>query len=306
MNPFDKAARYAAKLDPLGFSQWLLVGLAGRLTFRGWLDTRTLPFPGAPDRTSDTVADFEGVADPKLRWAVVVEFQTENEADMLDRLLEYLARLRRELRYGEGRREKYQVAAAVVNLTGPAQEDTLEMILPGEAGAGLRLQVVVRTLRDEDAAATLEGIAEGRLAGCILVFIPLMHGGGEPGIIERWKAIAAREPDTSLRSDYGELALTFAELTQGKANWLRGLEGWDVLESPRVNGWLAMARREDIFRALQLRFRTPVPDDLKAAVEGITDLKVVNHLFDLALISSSLEEFRAAVAVNGSAVKSSS
>jgi hypothetical protein len=39
---------------------------------------------------------------------------------------EYMARLRRELRCGPQRRDKYQVVAAVVNLTGAPQSDTLE------------------------------------------------------------------------------------------------------------------------------------------------------------------------------------
>ena len=57
-----------------------------------------LPFPGSPDRTCDTVADLAEAADTGPRWAVVTEFQTEPEPEMLDRLLEYLGRLRRGLR----------------------------------------------------------------------------------------------------------------------------------------------------------------------------------------------------------------
>ncbi len=89
-----------------------------------------MPFPREPDRICDTVADLADPAAPGLRWAVVTEFQTEPESDMLDRLLEYLARLRRDLRHGAGCREKYQVVAALVGLTGPPQPDTLEMALP--------------------------------------------------------------------------------------------------------------------------------------------------------------------------------
>ena len=45
-----------------------------------------------------------------------------------------------------------RVVGALLNLTGPVQRDTLEMILPTLPGVGLRLQVVQRTLREEDAA----------------------------------------------------------------------------------------------------------------------------------------------------------
>ncbi len=58
MNAFDQSARFAVKADPAGFFGWLVPGLPGGLGFRGWLDTRTLPFPGEPDRISDTVAEL--------------------------------------------------------------------------------------------------------------------------------------------------------------------------------------------------------------------------------------------------------
>jgi len=48
---FDKAARAAAKLNPVGFLRWLLPGLDPSLAYRGWLDTRTPPFPGEPEQT---------------------------------------------------------------------------------------------------------------------------------------------------------------------------------------------------------------------------------------------------------------
>src|SRR5947209_1819811 len=57
-NPFDKACRYCVQSDPIGFIRWLIPGISPTLKFRGWLDTRTLPFPGSPDRTCDTVAEL--------------------------------------------------------------------------------------------------------------------------------------------------------------------------------------------------------------------------------------------------------
>lgn len=55
-NYYDQASRFAAKLDAVGFLGWLLGLAPGDFTFRGWLDTRDLPFPGGTDRASDTVA----------------------------------------------------------------------------------------------------------------------------------------------------------------------------------------------------------------------------------------------------------
>ena len=47
VNVFDKASRFAAKLDPHGFFEWAFGLHAG---FHEWLDTRGLPFPGDPER----------------------------------------------------------------------------------------------------------------------------------------------------------------------------------------------------------------------------------------------------------------
>ena len=183
-NVFDQAARYCVQSDPPGFLRWVMPGLDPALRFRGWLDTRTLPFPGTPDRTCDTVAELaEDDDEADLRWAVVTEFQAEPEPEMLDRLLEYLSRLRRGLRRGPQRRERFEVVAALANLTGPPQPDTLVMGLPGLAAPSLLFRASVRTLRAEDAAETLDRIAAGATSRCLLCWISLMQGGGEAGII---------------------------------------------------------------------------------------------------------------------------
>ena len=119
MGQFDQAARYTAKLDPPAFLRWLLPGLDPALAFRGWLDTRTLPFPGEPDRTCDTVAELLDAAYIGRLWALIVEFQSEPDPEILERLLEYMIRLRREVRHGSDRRERYVTAAVLLNLTGP-------------------------------------------------------------------------------------------------------------------------------------------------------------------------------------------
>ena len=59
------------------------------------------------------------------------------------------------------------------------------------AGTSLRtcLAVAERNLRDQVANEALLRIAEGRVARCLLPFIPLMQGGAEASIIERWKQL---------------------------------------------------------------------------------------------------------------------
>src|SRR5256885_779558 len=120
---FDQAARYAAKLDPPGFCRRLLPDSAADWKFVRWLDTRTLPFPGEPDRTCDTVAEFAREDERDRPTAVVLEFMTEPRAEALERLGEYLFRARRELRPVPGSGGRYEAVAVLVNLTGPTQPD---------------------------------------------------------------------------------------------------------------------------------------------------------------------------------------
>src|SRR5262249_40431463 len=159
----------------------------------------------------------------------------------------------------------------------------------------LRFQVAVRTLRDEDAALTLDRIASGATARCLFCWISLMQGGGERAIIERWKAMAADEPRSRLRADYGAIATLFAQLTGCVDAWRSGLEGWDMQESTVVAEWkaegFALGRAEGITQGraegitqgraegernalllvLGQKFGSPVPADLEAAIGAQSD-----------------------------------
>lgn len=295
MGQFDQAARYTAKLDPPAFLRWLLPGLDPALAFRGWLDTRTLPFPGEPDRTCDTVAELPDAAYIGRLWALIVEFQSEPDPEILERLLEYMIRLRREVRHGSDRRERYVTAAVLLNLTGPAQADVLDMVLPCAAEVRLRFRPMVRTLRDEDAVATLREIEAGAVGLCVSPWIPLMHGGGDPGTIEEWKRVAGAEQDSRLRSVYGSLAPVFAELAGREVEWAQALEGWNVRQSTIISGWQAEARRDDLLRVLQARFRVPIPEEVSSAVEAQDDLNELSRWLVLAATAESLDAFRAAL-----------
>jgi hypothetical protein len=315
VNVFDQAARYCVRADPLGFLSWLLRGVDPLLKFHGWLDTRTVPFPGSPDRMCDTVADLAATAEDILRWAIITEFQTEPDPLMLDRLLEYLARIRRALRFGPQQRERYQVIAALVNLTGPPQPDLLRMALPGLTAPALRFSVAVRTVRDEGAVLTLDHIAEGVTSRCLLGWISLMRGGAEPGIIERWKELANQEPNDQHRATFGAIVTLFAELTDCAAMWKSGLEGWNMRESMIVAEWKAEGRAEGIaegmakgraegviqgerralLTVLERKFGSPIPAGLVATIEAQAELDAIGHWLGLAVAAESLEAFQAAI-----------
>jgi hypothetical protein len=249
-NPFDQGARYAAKLDPPGFLSWLVPSL--RLPFHHWLDTRSLPFPGEPDRVCDTVAGLLESAPVPVWWALVVEWQTRLDAAMFGRLLEYLGRLWRELRPPDQPQERFAVTAAVVNLTG-AGSTSRDMIL-GTTGLRTCLTVVERNFQEEDATATLEQVANGQVARCLLPFIPLMQGGADAGIIARWKALAEAEPDARRRADYAGLALVFADLTECRPVWKQALGGWNVEVSQQVLSWSGRRTRKNVdWHAVRLK-----------------------------------------------------
>ena len=280
MNAYDKASRYAAHLDAAGFLRWLLPDLPASVSFHGWLDTRTLPFPGEADRTCDTVACFYDAA-AGAWWAVPVEFQIEPDGEMFGRFLEFLGRLWRERRPAAEGAAHYRVGAAVVNLTGRGAASRDMLLSP--AGPRTRLHVVERNLIDEDAAATLAGVADGRLVRAVLPWVPLMRDGGDPGIMARWKELALEEPDGRRRAEYGALALVFAEAAGRLEVWDQALKGWNVIESQQVLEWMAEGKAEGLAEGQLREARTllrdlltdrfaPLPEALSQRIEAATDL----------------------------------
>src|SRR6185437_8001072 len=177
MAEFDQAARFAVKLDPVGFLRWLLPGLDTDLIFTRWRETQTIPFPGQPDRRCDTVAELAHASGAAPNWMLILELQTEPHPDIVARLLEYMARARGELRYGPHGRDKYLAALAVINLTGPAPHSALEMTLPGSTGVVFHCQARGLSFAQENAGQTLAAIRAGQTARCLLPWIPLMQGG---------------------------------------------------------------------------------------------------------------------------------
>ena len=64
-------------------------------------------------------------------WAVVIEVEARRRARMPERVLEYLSRVWRKLRHGPRRRDRYQVMAVLVYLTGRKKDLIIDMRLPG-------------------------------------------------------------------------------------------------------------------------------------------------------------------------------
>ncbi len=308
MNPFDQAARYAAKqLDAEGFLRWLMPDIFVAWRWRGWLDTQSIAFPGEPERRSDTVAAFERLAGDAPPAALVVEFQSRPLGPILERLAEYALRVRREKSQQTDPRVSYTVTAVVVNLTGPEQADEWEMAPPDFVDLGLHIRVKVRTLREEDGLQLLTNIEQGRVARCVLPWVALMRGGDDPAVVEYWKRLASAEVDPHKRGDYGGLARVFAELCGRGQLWTKALEGWNVEVSQVVLEWQAQALerglaqgraemlpllRENLMELMRTRFQAELPVEFLTAVQNQTDPALLRQWFHRTLAAASLEELR--------------
>jgi predicted transposase YdaD len=170
----------------------------------------------------------------------------------------------------------------------------------GPEGPRTLLEVGERNMAAENAAATLAGITEGRIAACLLPWIPLMQGGGETAIIERWKELASAEPDSRRRAEYGALALVFAEAARRREAWKQGLEKWNMIESQQVLEWMAegeakgrvegkaegkaeglregqlQASRTVLRGLLEDRFG-PLPEALAQRIDAMNDMEALLH-----------------------------
>jgi hypothetical protein len=295
----DQAARWGEKqLDAEGFLRWVVPGAFTAWRWAGWLDTRTVAFPGEPDRTCDTVALFERLAHDEPPAAVVLEAEARPGSDKLERLAEYVLRLRRELPYQRDPLVRYQVVGVLLNLTGPAQGDTWVMEPADFGNLGLRFRAGVLTLREVDAAKLLAAIEAKEVASCLLAWVPLMAGAESGELVEEWKRLASAEPDLRRRSEYGALARVFADLAGRLDVWRTGLEGWNVERSRVADEWRGEARRRDLLRVLEVRFPGGLPADLVASVSAQSDLDMLTRWFDQALTATTLEEVRTALGLS--------
>jgi hypothetical protein len=74
-------------------------------------------------------------------------------------------------------------------------------------------------------------------------------------------------------------------------------------ESQVISGWMDRGKnqgvlergREDLLLVVQRRLASPVPEDLRLAIEGTNDPDVLRRWLGAALDAATLEQFRAAM-----------
>ncbi len=266
------------------------------LLFREWLDTRTIPLPGGPDRTADLVA---AVDDPTGQPSLMVfEFQSRHDPDKLDVTLEEAGILRGHARHGAGRKGKYKVLTTLVYLAGRCPEEVLDMTLPG--GFGTRHAPLIWNVGEDVASTTVETVASGQASWGMLFWVPLMIGGKDATIISRWREVVTEVvPDRRVCGNVGGIALVFAELVGRRVEWNRGLEGFEMTESQVVNDWISQGeargklteRREKLLKLLSKRFPAAVPDDVVRLVNEQESLDILDQWFDAAAEAYTFQQF---------------
>jgi hypothetical protein len=295
IDPYDRTSRYLLRKYEVLLA-WLLGLASDSFDFKQWLDTRHIPWPGAPERICDTVAHLRDLLRHGIPWAIVVEFQRLPDPDMFGRLLIYMGQVYLDLRPTDLPGDRFFIGAVVVNLTGKGSSGR-DLAWP-EAGLRTLMQPNERNLSERSAAALLDDVEAGKVPRIVLAWLPLMQGGADPATITRWLAVAGQETDVQRRADLGQ-ALVFAELADCLETWKEALKEWNVVESQVVKEWQRQARSEGetkgkadaILKVLEARGVT-VPADLAAVVSAITDLARLDALLRLAAGAGSLEQFR--------------
>jgi hypothetical protein len=301
MATFDETARQTCKVSGAGLTAWLDRFAAESMAadFASWDDTRRTSWPGGPERTDDVVCVLRRRADGKPAH-LIVEVETDPRPDSVARLGIYELLLTIEVRgvLADGP----PVFGALVHLTGSKKGGPL-ILSKSASHPGVLVQPIEVWLADESAADTLALIESGELELCILPWVVLMRGGGDPELIERWKQLAGREPDAEKRASYRAFALVFAELIPEEVVWQRHLEGWEMRESQYLKSFEDRGEakgevkraRADLLRILQSRLGVPVPEPIRLAIEGTNDLAVLDRWFDAALVAASWADFQAAM-----------
>jgi hypothetical protein len=248
MSKYNEAELHAIKeLDPQGYLSWHMPGLDPDLVWYTWLESQVAPPAGMPFLRCDCVAGLRSRGGTQPPWACLIEAQAQPIPRMGVWLMIYLGLLHEDLRFGPHDRDRFPMMAAVLNLTDTTLATAIDWVPPVKLAApqpgeqpspqapppalGVQCRFWVRNVREERAEQTLERIAAREVALCILVWVPLMAGGDDPRVLQRWQEVALLQTEPHLLADYVVLALVFAELAGREPAWAAALKEFNVKDS---------------------------------------------------------------------------
>jgi hypothetical protein len=284
-NVYDQSCRYLVGMDPAGFISWLLGLPSPSFAFRGWLDTRAIAYPGTPDHISDMVAHLVNLSKHGVPFALLLEFQITPDPEMFSRILSFLSAIWKFVKPDSERGSRFELGAAVINLTG--QGNCSRLMHWSEAQLITHLAIRERNLEYESADDLLNGVANGQWPRSLLSFIPLMIGGDDPGIIDKWIALVGSEPEFQRRGDYAGIALTFADRVGRKVIWEEKLKEMSVTESAFLNEFIAKGEakgRADEARLFVMRLASKrfgqAPNSIESAIQSVSDRERLERMGD--------------------------
>jgi hypothetical protein len=233
------------------------------------LESQVSPPQGVPFLRCDCVAGLRSRSGKQAPWACLIEAQAQPIPRMAVWVLVYLGLLHEDLRHGPHDQDRFQMMAAVLNLTDTTLSTAIDWLPPVKPAApqpeqqpapqpeqppapqpeqqpalqpeqqpfGVKCKFWARNVRQEKADETLEQIAQGKVALCILVWVPVMVGGDDPQVLKRWQEVALLEKEPHLLADYVVLALVFAELAGRQDAWSAALKEFNVKDSQIAQQW---------------------------------------------------------------------
>jgi hypothetical protein len=300
MGDFDQAARWTADARIEAVLQRLRRETGVLFSFQEWTGERATTRPGDPERSADHVLIASEAENPKARWLLVFEFQTEHDPDKLDGVLLEVAPLRVQKRHGPLASLKYRVLPVFVYLTGTCPERELDMRTP--SGRGVLNGPVVWEVAGDDAAGALEEVASGRADWGLLFWVALMMGAEDPKVIARWMELALAVNDGKSVADLVQMALVFAELAGRSLAWRKEMEArrmegesqvMNAIRERAAKKAVLQERRENLLRLLRQRFPgVPIPDDVRELVTNQDSLDLLQIWFDLILPARTMDEYR--------------
>ncbi|MGL4553162.1 MAG: hypothetical protein ACRC33_18510 [Gemmataceae bacterium] len=229
---------------------------------------------------------------------MALEFQVQPDPLMFGRLLIYLGTLSIERQPGPERGSRYELGAAVINLTGTTRSlpASAGSVWPGQTPMGCGLTACERHLAGERAEETLEAVAGGRYDRVLMPWVPLMAGGSDPAVIARLSELAGQEPDARRRAGLGYDLLVFAEKADDPGAWKKALEGWSMvksqwMEETRAEG-RAEGRQNTVLELIAELTGSAAPADVVEKVRTCADPAQLRAWTVAAARADSLERFR--------------